>query len=423
MCGTWVGSAASGQPVPPTSPQDSLNAQTNNGGYPAPQPSPQQYTPETYANSTPTGNFSAPPAPNAGYPPQPPVNGYSTPTYGVPTQTGYSAPLQPPAYTAPPVSGGGYPPPGMPPQPPYGATPYGYPGGPVPPPQKSSKAGLIITLSIVGGLSLLIILFAVFSNMIKNQKSEEYNQFLIKITNATTPEAALTYSDDFLTFAYANPDSVDYDLKSLVYACEDYVDGDKNDAITYTNMLDEMEYLQDSSIPQIEKCAFTLYTYVNEEYAAFLAEQGETTIPDAGSLNNLSIISDVEIEYEDGKSFYSFDIENTGDKTVTYFEIWVFCYDAEGNPLPANDDLNIEWAFYNDNFLPGEVISSDSGWWEFYDFPDTVIAIPYISYAEFDDGTSAGVTSDDPDNIDSYTKITMKAIKLFSDIDAKEKVK
>lgn len=387
MCGATTTSsvnAPSGTPsiVPPQLPITPAipptPSQQNRGGYSQPTP--------------PTNGYSQP----SGFSPNPNQYGQAPPA---PMQGGYLPPQQPPLAT-------GYP------TPPY---PYGS----VPPKKKNTT--LIVVVSIVGVLCLLGLIFFINSlrNIVKIQT--EYEEIKTNILNSQTPSEVTRYSREFYDFNDKYSAYVDADVQKIMSISEEYVDGNKSIDSTYDTAIDDYLLLLISEDDGVSDCAYTLSDAVFNDKDAYLLEKESLSSPDAleeaGMYDSpIEINGDAWIGTDNGSPVFSINAENVSDKTVTYFEIWFFCYDESMKPMESANNLNIEWVYFDGTLIPGETITLEDGSWSLLDFPETAYGLPYISYVEYSDGTSYGSTCENMDNLTFDVEVEMMFIKSIADV-------
>lgn len=412
---------------------------------PAAPTAPQAYPPPAPAAQEPPAAPVPPTAPQApGYAAAP----AATPPYG-------SAPQQPTPPTQPPYGAapGGTPPyagtSGTPPQapatPPYAGAQYGAgpggpavpgtptaPGAPPPPPKKKSKTPLIIIIVAAVVLAAIGIgAFVVTSNNNKARIQEEYNVLATRITTANSPSRVAGYKAELAAFKEANPSVVEDDLVTLVDVCEAYKNAGESDA-RYQDALDELGVLTSSSVAKVASCASTLETYVQEEYEEYLyyqqvpdppvtgdpgSDPGQSSDPYEGAapwtMDSLSAV----LRTSDGREQFSMRATNTSGKGIDYFEMWVYCYDSEGNRIYGSDGTAFDWVSDRASYAAGYTHSPEgNGYWTFENCSDVSIAIMVVSFAEFSDGTTWGVSDYnyhyDADTVISY----MEYYQLVADV-------
>lgn len=257
---------------------------------------------------------------------------------------------------------------------------------------------LVVVVGIIVGVN-------VFSS---NNAKTEYNSLVARICASTSPNRVAGFRNEVDTFAQKNAKLVEDDLTKLLAACEEYKDAPEGDA-RYLDMIDEMESLSSSTNTQISACAGQLLDYVESEYDNYITyiNNDSSTPPDAGggsstgddyfhdespwTLDNPDMV--YEVTNVDGRLQIPLSMTNTSDKTITYFEIWFYCYDSAGKPITGDHGLTVDWIYFEESYKPGKRLTPNvDGHVNLFSFTDVDFVIPFVCYVEFSDGTTWGVS-------------------------------
>ena len=410
---TSPGTAGSSTPVgsPPAS--GGAPAQPGAAAPATPPSAAQPSAPATGYGTTQPGNYQQPNATQ-----QPPAAGY-----GSAQQQGYTAPgggsnqppttgQQPPQYGQQPGQYGqqgnaaygnqpqaGYPSSGQPGQ---------YPGYGTPPAKKKkSVVPIVIIAVVVAVIAIAVVLFFLLRG---SGGKAEYNTLLENITSSTSTTQVASYQSELDTFKTEHPDLVDADLTALVTACVEY-DEASDDEYRYTDMIYELERLESSTVPQVASCASGLLpgiesayddylAYIEEEEAA-AAAAASAAAEEAASANSIDLASSPmpmlgngtgALSVLDGQDVFSINAQNTSDKTITYFEIVAFFYDANGNPINGTNGYTWEWKKDDSMTIApgGDHVPERDGYWAINSHSDVAYVVPFVVYTVFDDGTTWG---------------------------------
>ncbi|MDL2214491.1 FxLYD domain-containing protein, partial [Clostridia bacterium OttesenSCG-928-O13] len=282
---------------------------------------------------------------------------------------------------------------------------------------------------------VLFMLFGMPSSTAPNggAVTEQYEALLEEICQAESPRNVVRFRGRLDTFNEENPGVVDDDLETLVAVCEDYQSSAQDREDTFTEMIDALDKLGKSDIKKISTCAKGLQTAVNSDYEEYLDSlESSSSSETSGSSSSSKPTNDDpfggEIPFEmledlailDGENGFSLRFQNTSGKTIEAIEVWVYCYDAQGNPIEGMMD-NIEWDWDYPFLADGEIYGpEDYGFFSFYYCEDVVFALPFISYVEFSDGSYWGINDEVADFEDVF--MYMEIIKELADEAAKDYV-
>lgn len=363
---------------------------------------------QSLAQSSPPPAQSGPPQVQSSPPPQ---SGQQW-AYGQggppPAQYSYAPPAGPPAGYAPPAYGG-YPYAG----PAYAAPAYAPPRQPALP--KRSKLPLVlmaIGIVVVVGVAGVLVWLLNRPDPVQTM----YGYLVNEICSAATPEEVSEHAERLAVFDGENPGIVDADLKMLVEKCAEYAAQPPSDR-KYINMRGQLDSLRQSWMGEVAVCAETLLGAVDEEDAAYRAEAKQADEEVAarleaqqsqggGSAIDIYGMYPISPDYQDyyidvtdeGTEIFSFTFMNQTDLPVEYYEVWVYCYDAEGNPITGQNGESLEWVVDELSRIgalePGEILDKEDGYWQFSNCENVQIIVPFINYIEFADGTSWGFTDD-----------------------------
>lgn len=374
--------------------------------------------------------YAAPPVNTAQSTPPPSGYGGVTPPGAAP---GYGA--QPPAGGPAPVAGG-WQQPAPPPSPGY-PPPAQYPGGPaaVPvygakPAKKKNRVALIVIVSVlVAVVAGVVVWLAVWVG----SGRMEYQQLRDSICAAQSPAQVVQNAALLETFEQQYPGLVEPDLRTLVDKCAEYQNAEERDS-KYINMVNYLTSLEGSQVPAVAGCADVLMETVQEQDSQYLAEakaadeqttqqaqvyieeeQPQVSAVSGGLLQ--PVYTDFTIDTgDDGEQIFSFSCVNQSDLTIDYYEVWVYCYDADGYAIPGADGTGVEWMIDSTpDLAPGETLDKDEGYWTFYNCKDVSIIVPVISYIEFEDGTTWGVTNEEK-VFDSDMELLLLLMSLDVDV-------
>ena len=266
------------------------------------------------------------------------------------------------------------------------------------------------------------------------QITDDYSTLLTFVCASKTPQGVAAKEGRVAEFNAAHPGEVDDDLQTLVDTCVDYTLASADDAARYTDALDALDELSGSGVASVSRCAKRLVTAVDEAYTESGLAVPETPVdvpvdvpvppnsesptsgppnsdpsnsgppsPNsqsgapaaAGDEDSMPLETPGYLGRVDGDR-YTFEAVNHSGKDIVWYEYMVFCYDAGGNPIVGNDGTNWEWAYADDKIPAGATISQqEMGFWPLSNCPTAQNIIPIVSYVEYSDGTSWGVTSDD----------------------------
>ncbi|MDL2253493.1 hypothetical protein LJC49_05385 [Ruminococcaceae bacterium OttesenSCG-928-I18] len=260
-------------------------------------------------------------------------------------------------------------------------------------------------------VALIAIIVVVFFLVRGGGNKAEYEDLLGRITSSSSPSQVASYESELDTFESENPDLVDTDLTALVNACVEYNDA-ADEEYRYTEMISELEQLESSSVPQVASCASELLPGVETDYDDYLywleeeeAAAEEETVPSEVTSTPASTEFDLatspmpvsgnglgELSTIDGQPVFSFPADNVSDRSIVYFEVIVFCYDAEGNPITGTNGYNWEWKRDDTMTIPpgGQHIPSRDGYWPFNDHSNVAYVVPFVVFTRFDDGSTWG---------------------------------
>lgn len=331
----------------------------------------------------------------------------------------------------------------------YGAP--GYTPPPPPPPKKKKKSPLPIILLAVLGVLVIggCVAFVLWHTSNSNTEAlqNDYNTLRDTICAGKTPGEVAAHQQALQDFKAQNPDLVEKDLTTLVTICVDYEEGNRDLERTFTNALDELDELRHSEVEGLSRCVKALIPVVESDYDLWVYIHTEPPPPPEPSSSSSSsseapppsgnpgytspypyeILSDnlAEIDYNYGDSgwgAYSFSFANASNKRIEYIQFITFCYDSSGARVVDSYDENYELGDGYISLAPGETFYAwDDYWW--FNYLDQWEAniyyvIPFISYVEFEDGTTWGYDLDELrfEHEDLYLELLASADSYASEL-------
>lgn len=288
-------------------------------------------------------------------------------------------------------------------------------------------------MPIIIVLVLLVAIGIVAVLLVQNQQQKavqaEYDAILTSITNAKSPSSVVSKASSLEDFVKANPSfSVDEDLLSLVEVCEEYEDASDGED-RYEDAISGLKSLEKSSVDKISSCAEKLRIYVEDDYEYYLASinigSGSTDPGSSGGTGGtegystappLEVVGEAELFVDDdGEPSFTFTSVNNSDKTVSYAELWAYCYDANGELVAPSNSMYVRWYTLKETYAPGETMTSNELGWYNINISGKDIAYVYIAfnYVEFSDGSTWGryVTDAEMSNLPAEVKAYMDWVR------------